>query len=138
MAEAATKVLLLQMRDGTQKRITIPAGWKVTFGPLVPGSKDTAVNGSQATALRLWSGSKNAEIQHAVFTNVESFRDMSISIMEQVEEVRKDTYVKQGDASGEAIHAEVRVKKWINPDQDKPTEKEVELDRPKGALIQLR
>jgi hypothetical protein len=104
------------MKDGTQKKLTIPDDWKVTFGPLVPGSKDGSLNSAGAVALRMWSGNKGKEIQHAVFTNVESFRDTSIEIMEQKEEVKSERYVREGDESGEAIQAEVRVKKWIDPD----------------------
>jgi hypothetical protein len=36
--------------------------------------------------------------------------------MEQKEEVKSERYVREGDESGEAIQAEVRVKKWIDPD----------------------
>lgn len=126
------------MKDGLQKRIKIPAGWKVTFGPLVPGSKDGSLNSSGALALRLWSGSKGSEIQHAVFTGVESFRDLSIELIEQVEEIRQETYRKEGDMSGEAIHAEVKVKNWRNP--DKPEVKpqaDTRTEGTPGRLIQL-
>lgn len=104
------------MQDGTQKKLVIPADWKITFGALVPGQKESAGK----IGLRLWSGAKGNEIQHAVFTNVDSFRDMSIEILEQVEERQTEIYRKEGDESGEAIHADVRVKKWINPDEAKP------------------
>lgn len=103
------------MQDGTQKKLEIPDDWKVTFGALIPGQKESAGK----IGLRLWSGSKGREMQHAVFTNVESFRDSTISILEQVEERQTETYVKQGDESGEAIQADVRVKKWVNPDEVK-------------------
>lgn len=136
-APAGKKVLHLVLRDGKAKRITIPEEWKVTFGPLVPGAKD-GTNGSSSTALRLWSGKKGAEIQHAVFTNVESFRDMSIEIMEEHEDVRQETYVKQGDEEGEAIRAEVRVKKWVNPDELKDTRTTATEAAPGRLINQVR
>lgn len=107
--------LILTMQDGTQKKLEIPSDWKVTFGALVPGQKESAGR----LGLRLWSGSKGREMQHAVFTNVESFRDAEIALLEQVEETQSETFVRQGDESGEAIQAEVKVKKWVNPDEPK-------------------
>lgn len=130
---AGKRRLLLTMADGTQKKLEIPEDWKVTFGALIPGQKESAGK----IGLRLWSGSKGREMQHAVFTDVASFRDMSISILEQIEERQTETFVKQGDDSGEAIHADVRVKKWVNPDA--PTEKPSTRRNPiqPGQLIQL-
>lgn len=124
--------ILLVMQDGTQKKIEIPADWKVTFGALVPGQKKSAGK----IGLRLWSGKKGQEMQHAVFTDVSSFRDMSFSVSEQIEERQTETFIKQGDESGEAIQADVRVKKWINPDEPKP-DRELRRDVQPGALIKM-
>lgn len=126
--------LLLTMRDGTQKKITIPDDWKVTFGAMIPGQKESAGR----IALRLWSGTKGREIQHAVFCDVDSFRDMSIEIMEQIERTQSETFVRQGAEDGEALMAEVRVKEWVNPDQPK-TGPEVQLRGAPtpGALVRL-
>lgn len=122
--------LLLCMQDGTQKKLEIPDDWKVTFGALVPGQKESAGK----IGLRLWSGGKGKEIQHAVFTDVASFRDMSISVLEQVEEHQTETFVRQGDETGEAIQADVRVKKWVNPDDPKVTT-EREVNKTPGTLL---
>lgn len=130
------KTLLLTMRDGTQKKITIPREWKVTFGPLVPGSKDASVNSGGATALRLWSGSKGSEVQHAVFTNVESFRDMSIRVMEQVTKTQTEHYRKADDENAEAVAVEVAVKEWVNPDEPKAAP-EVQRTPERGRLIDI-
>lgn len=127
--------LLLQMKDGTQKKITIPDDWKVTFGPLHPGKQEG--NGGH-TALRCWSGSKTKEIQHAVFTDVASFRDMSIEIMEEREERKEERFVREGGSADEAVMAEVRVKKWVNPDE--PTQKPSAFDSNnfgQGQLVRL-
>lgn len=112
-------VLLLTMKDGTRKKVTIPSSYKVTFGPLVPGSKD-GNNGYAGIALRIYAGKDQ---QKAVFTQVESFRDLSISIMEEKVETKSERYVREGDDSGEAINAEVKVTKWSDPDhpEEKPS-----------------
>jgi hypothetical protein len=129
-AAAGKRRLLLVMQDGTQKKIEIPDDWKVTFGALIPGQKESAGK----IGLRLWSGKKGQEMQHAVFTDVSSFRDMSFDILEQVEERQTETFVKQGDESGEAIHADVRVKKWVNPDEVK-SERQTQREVRPGSLI---
>lgn len=130
---AGKRRLLLTMQDGTQKKIEIPDDWKVTFGALIPGQKESAGK----IGLRLWSGKKGAEMQHAVFTEVASFRDMSFEVLEQVEERQTETFVKQGDESGEAIHADVRVKKWVNPDEPKQAPERARPELRPGALIEL-
>lgn len=116
---------LLVMRDGTLKKVTVPASWKVTFGALYPG-KDT---NSGKTGLRFYSGQNK---QHAVFTEVESFRDMSINIEERVTTTRKETYVKQGDEAGEAVVVDHSAHEWVNPDN--PPKAQQPSRRP-GALI---
>lgn len=126
--------LLLSMQDGTQKKLEIPEDWKITFGALIPGQKESAGK----IGLRLWSGSKGREIQHAVFTNVESFRDMSIEIMEQIEERQTETFVRAGSEDGEAIQADVRVKKWVNPDEPAKSKPDIQPVQPGNLLRAVR
>lgn len=103
----------LSMRDGTKQKITCPTKWKITFGPLVPGSKDGNLNGSGATSLRFYDGTH----QKAVFTGVESFRDMSIGIEVEVEKVQQETFYKDAeDGEKKQVIVEGRTREWINPD----------------------
>lgn len=120
--------LLLTMKDGTLKKIEIPAKWKVTFGPLFPGSKGAPPGGG--VALRLYDGS----LQKACFTDVESFRDMSIGIVERVTTTKQESYRKQGDEQGEVIVAEVQVHEWRNPDEPKGNSKDAD-SRPGQMLL---
>ena len=130
---AGKRRLLLTMQDGTQKKLTIPDDWKVTFGALVPGQKESAGK----IGLRLWSGTKGKEIQHAVFTDVSCFRDMSIGIEEQIEEKRQETFRREGAEEGdEAMVAEVKVKRWVNPDAPAAVKERPKPVQP-GALIAL-
>lgn len=131
---AGKRRLILQMQDGTQKKLEIPDDWKITFGALIPGQKESAGK----IGLRLWSGSKGKEIQHAVFTDVCSFRDMSIMVMEQIEEQKTETYRKEGDEGGEAIVADVRVKKWVNPDDPVKERPQVNPVQPGSLLRAVR
>ena len=64
--------------------IEIPNDWKMTFGPWAPraGGGPKAFTQAEVQAkpgwiLRVYEGK---EMQRAVFTNVESFRDMSIPL----------------------------------------------------------
>lgn len=117
MAKAKTDqkvTYLLEMRNGDKKKISIPAHWKLTFGPLCPGSKDGGLNSTGATALRLYDGTN----QKAVFTGVESFRDLSIGIEVEVTKSKQETFYKDDPEGGErkAVVMEASVKEWINPD----------------------
>ena len=84
---AKTREILIEGRDG--KRIVggIPANAKITYGPVQPGK---AGYGSD-NALRIYTSANN---QLAVFLNVISFRDLSLTV--KVEKVTKN-----GESSSE-------------------------------------
>ena len=56
----------------------IPSTAKITFGPVTPGTKEQY--GDRTKALRIYTTANN---QLAVFLNVESFRDMSLTVKEE-------------------------------------------------------
>src|SRR5215472_17483150 len=56
-------------------RVTVPASWKVTFGPGVPFSNPK--NGCTSWALRFYEAKDK---QRAIFTDVISFFDTSIKL----------------------------------------------------------
>jgi hypothetical protein len=75
-------------------RIDVPANWKVTFGPLAPGSKYGG-----GYALRLYESETK---QRAVFVDVTSFRDLSIPYRKYVKNTKaRDAFDKnsQGEVS---------------------------------------
>jgi hypothetical protein len=109
--EESKTTYLLTMKDGDLKKITIPSSWKLTFGCLFPGSKGIAPSGG--AALRVYDGTQ----QKAVFTDVESFRDMGIQIEERITTTKQETYTKQGDGAGKAVVVEAQIHEWRNPDQ---------------------
>lgn len=107
MAEKKT-TYLLEMKDGSKKKITVPSEWRVTFGALYPGKE---ANHSK-TGLRFYSGNK----QHAVFTEVESFRDMSIQIEEENIKKQQETFYKDTPDGKKSFVVEGTVREWVNPD----------------------
>lgn len=74
MSEEKNKVYLIKT-GSDEFKITIPESWKVTFGPVSPGSKSY---GGSDLALRIY---ETAEKQRAIFTNVQWFRDLSIPVL---------------------------------------------------------
>lgn len=83
------RTIEIRFTSGPPKRVTIPETWKVTFGSVVPGKAAVAYG------LRLW---ESDDKQRAVFTDVASFRDISIEV--QVPAIRKfgtkDWYADDG------------------------------------------
>lgn len=75
--EAPTRTYEIATASGDY-RITIPETWKVTFGAVVPGK------GSTTYGLRVWESETK---QRLIFTDVRSFRDVSIPIQRRA--VRK-------------------------------------------------
>jgi hypothetical protein len=102
---------LLNMKDGTRQKITCPTEWTVTFGPLTPGTKDSN-NGHFGIALRIRDGQR----QKAVFTGVESFRDMSMAIETEVTKTKEETFYRDEDGEKKQVIVQGAIKEWTNPD----------------------
>lgn len=100
---------LLMMKDGTKQKVTVPSHWKVTFGNLTPGN-----NGHNASpvSIRFYDGVH----QKAVFTNLESFRDLSIGIEEEVVKTQAETFYKDTPQGKRQVVMEGTVREWRNPD----------------------
>lgn len=77
-----SEIRTYEIKQGNERfRIDVPANWKVTFGPLSPGSKF----GGGGYALRLYESETK---QRAVFVDVSSFRDLSIPYRKYVKNVK--------------------------------------------------
>lgn len=115
-APAGEATYVLTMKDGTIKKVTVPADWKVTFGSLVPGSKNHNENSSGTTALRFYAG---ASQQKACFVGVQEFRESNIGILERVENIQTEQVAKK-DANGgvKNFTVQARESKWVNPDAE--------------------
>jgi hypothetical protein len=105
------KTYIVQRKGGKDQKITVPASWKVTFGPLVPGSKN--FEGNASPALRFYESENQ---QRAVITDVICFRDSSIHVEEKRVSVKQQTLHKQTGAGQKEVIVEGRVEEWVNPD----------------------
>lgn len=114
---------LLEMDDDTQRRVTIPSDWTVTFGALIPGSQSN----HGKVGLRFWKGKQ----QKAVFQGVKAFRDTSITLEERVTTTKQETYYKGDEDNRRAVVVEGTIHEWINPDEPKPA-------KPEPSLAQLK
>lgn len=133
---AEKKTYILNMRDGSRQRITVPAEWKLTFGPICPGSKDGSLNSSGAIALRLWEGAK--ENQRAAFTGVESFRDASIEIEEERTQVSEQAVRAKTPLGEKDIIMRGEVREWVDPDAPQSAKAEFFTPDSKVPKIGLR
>lgn len=102
-----TKTLIVETRMNELRKITIPKHWRVTFGPMVPGVKE----GGKA-ALRLYDG----EDQKACFTDVNSFREEGIELLERVTKTKKQAVTRHTPTGDRQVIAEMRVTEWRDPD----------------------
>lgn len=114
-AGAATEqeTFLLDMKDGTQKKITVPAGCTVTFGALIPGQESN----QGRLGLRVWHG----KAQLAVFTGVEAFRALSLKTEERITTTKEETFTKGDGNNAQAVVVATQVHEWVDPDKPKPT-----------------
>jgi hypothetical protein len=113
--EVGMTTYLVTRKGGQDQKITVPSHWRVTFGPLNPGSKNIAANG--APALRFYEAENK---QRAVITEVISFRDMSIRVEEKRTNIKREVLSKDTHGGKKDVIVEGRVEEWVNP--DKPIE----------------
>lgn len=106
MAKEQTKTYLVE-RSKETLLVTVPADWKVTFGPLFTPSKGGY--GGPANCLRFY---ESKDKQRAIFVDVTGFRDTSIPVKRRVVEVKgKSEFAK--NSKGEKHSAEEeRDEKW--------------------------
>lgn len=79
--QANTKTLVLEMTKGAERRLTIPADWAVTFGPVAIGAKSHYTDGS-SNVLRLYEDASRKKLK-AVFKDVRSFFEEGIETVER-------------------------------------------------------
>jgi hypothetical protein len=130
---AEKRTYLLEMSDGTRKKVTVPAAWKVTFDAFQPGSLSGSSQ-AHAPTIRFYEGSK--ENQRAVITGVQAFRDMSIGIEEEIVKTQEETFSRETDEGIKNVAMNVSVKTWVNPDAN-PVNSEPQI-MPVKRLIQDR
>ena len=105
------KTYILIHDDNTRKRITVPANWKVTFGPAAIGmnSNKSGSNLKMPLALRFYEDEKH---QRAIFTDVKSFMDSSIKIEEEIVNVQeKEGFVECEGVKKKTIF-QAKTKEW--------------------------
>ena len=106
-----TRTYLMETKGGKLRRVTVPASWKVTFGPLVPSE---IRHGEVRTfALRFY---ESKEQQRAVFTDVLAFRDTSLPVEERVSKIKQKVVHKNAPSGRRDMMVEARITEWRNPD----------------------
>jgi hypothetical protein len=129
------KTYLVTKIDGSEFQITVPETWKVTFGPATKGN--TSYSGEQRLkmpmALRFYESETK---QRAIFTDVVSFRDMSIKIKIKKNRVQeKDGYMECDGVRKRTIF-QATVSEWIDPDEVKPELPMLPSDKEMFAVAQ--
>lgn len=111
-----TKTFVMGLTGGRLRRITVPASWKVTFGPCVPGgNKQGYTNGSDkfGMSLRFYEGKDH---QRAVFTDVIWFRDASLKVEERVTKTKQKVIDKETPSGRKGMVVEARITEWRDPE----------------------
>ena len=115
--EESKTTYLIEFENNNRQRITVPSKWKVTFGPLaIRGANSGRKVGLQQKmpiALRFY---ENDNRQRAVFTNVLSFRDMSIGIEEERVDIQQKNGYVECDGRKKNVAFQATSKQWVNPD----------------------
>lgn len=116
-----TTTYMVEMKDGTRKKLTVPSSWKVTFGSPVPGKPGTSgYNSRDVLCLRFYEKST----QRACIVGVAAFRDTSIKIEEEIIDTRTERVRRETPEGEKDFLVEARVKEWRDPDKprDVPSE----------------
>ena len=116
--ETEMTTYLITHEDRTERKITVPSDWKVTFGPAARGvHKYSGPSGGAIKiplALRFYESENK---QRAIFTDVLSFRDMSIRTeVKQVKVQEKQGYM-ECDGQRKATTFTAKSEEWVDPDE---------------------
>lgn len=115
--DEGTRTLILTLRNGNIRKLTIPNNWKMTFGSVVPHSPGGHSNREAGgVALRLYEGNK--ENLRAVYTDVVSFQDSSIETLEKRTFTQRKAGVKSTRHGKKDVIVEARVTEWVDPNAD--------------------
>lgn len=77
--EPKQRVLLVKTSDDKEKRVTLPVGARLTFGPTIPYGKGQSYDASHGYSLRIYEG-KGQDTLVAVICDVRTFWDIDIHI----------------------------------------------------------
>lgn len=102
----ATRTYLIE-RSREQIKVTVPDTWRVTFGPVVVGIKKE-YGTSSAPVLRFYEG----EIARALFTDVESFREVSIPVEKLFVKRKGSAKWEESRSGSSSAKEEVIEEKW--------------------------
>ena len=119
-----TRTLILSLKNGNTRKITIPANWKLTFGSVVPHSPGGHSNrDAGGVCLRFYEGNK--ENLRAVMTDVVSFRDATIDILERRTKIQRKAAQKQTSRGMKDVMVEARMTEWVDPDAEEDDDEDV-------------
>ena len=119
MTKEETTTYEIEFDNKTKKRITVPSSWKVTFGPASAGNQKGHSQFKMPLALRFY---ENKDRQRAIFTDVASFRDLSIKLEEEVVNTRIKEGFVEVDGARKATSFSATTKEWV--DQDRAAEQD--------------
>lgn len=106
-------VYALRLKSGGERRVTVPTAYKLTFGPTVPYLKHSSgAHGDGTWALRFYDGNN----LKCIFTDVSSFRDMSIQVLEKRTRSKRQTIEKAAKYGGRSAVVEATIETWVDPD----------------------
>lgn len=115
--EDMTTYLIIH-EDRTERKITVPSDWKVTFGPAARGiNKHSGPSGGVLKvplALRFYESEKK---QRAIFTDVLSFRDISIKTEVKKVKIQEKQGFMECDGQRKATIFQAKTEEWIDPDE---------------------
>lgn len=117
------KTLILEMRGDKDRKIVIPKGWTITFGPIGVGARS---GDDSSHVLRLYEDAGKTKLK-AVFRNIVAFHEEGITILEKVVRKKNKTFRKAGSNGDQTYSAEVRKTSWNNPYADDQEEDDFEV-----------
>lgn len=109
------KTYILNLTNGDVRKIIIPATWKITFGNLLPFAPDQRHSGLSKVALRIYEGK---DTLRAVMTDVVSFRESGIDLLEKRTTIKRKAAQKQSSKGLKDVVVEAHVTEWVDPDAE--------------------
>jgi hypothetical protein len=126
----------MEKAGGGLRKIEVPAEWKITFGMVAPGAKSSGgYDGHSGWCLRFY---ESKEKPRAVFTDVKSFREITVPVTERITKTRSKRLNRNDPTGTKDTFVEARVSRWVDPlgegDDDEDAEDFLALTEEAGEL----
>lgn len=134
------KTIIMDCVGGKLRKVTVPKAWKVTFGSVTIGAKaqgQPGYDGARGWCIRIYRAKDD---QVLVYTDVISWREEAVAVMERTTKVKRQRVNSNGPRSNRDTVVEARITEWVDPmagdDDEEADDLFANIGKAEGRLLE--